>query len=64
MNKAPGAGGKTIFKSDQLIGAVTVDEKDDIFILAQGGKMIRFKGERSAAQNGRGAGGQLHGSAQ
>lgn len=42
MNKAPGAGGKSIFKSDELIGAVTVHEGDDIFILAQSGKIIRF----------------------
>ncbi|WP_420629414.1 DNA gyrase C-terminal beta-propeller domain-containing protein [Candidatus Leptofilum sp.] len=52
MNKAPGAGGKTIFKSDQLIGAVTVKEKDDLFILAQGGKMIRFQASEVPPKTG------------
>ncbi|WP_420640606.1 DNA gyrase C-terminal beta-propeller domain-containing protein [Candidatus Leptofilum sp.] len=52
MNKAPGAGGKTIFKSDQLIGAVTVQENDDIFILAQGGKMIRFRASEVPPKTG------------
>jgi DNA gyrase subunit A len=52
LNKAPGAGGKTIFKADQLIGAVTVQENDDIFILAQGGKMIRFKASEVPPKEG------------
>lgn len=52
MNKAPGAGGKAIFKADQLVGAVTVDEKDDIFIIAQGGKMIRFQASEVPPKEG------------
>ena len=52
MNKAPGAGGKTIFKSDQLMGAVTVQASDDIFIIAQSGKMIRFQAEEVPPKEG------------
>ncbi|MCB9008161.1 MAG: hypothetical protein H6656_12470 [Ardenticatenaceae bacterium] len=52
MNKAPGAGGKAIFKSDELIGAVTVREEDDLFILAQSGKMIRFQANEVPPKEG------------
>lgn len=52
MNKAPGAGGKTILKTDQLIGAVTVNEADDIFILAQSGKIIRFQANEVPPKDG------------
>ena len=52
MNKAPGAGGKTILKTDQLIGAVTVNEADDIFILAQSGKIIRFQANEVPPKEG------------
>ena len=52
LNKAPGAGGKTIFKADQLIGAVTVRDNDDIFILAQSGKMIRFQANEVPPKEG------------
>ena len=52
MNKAPGAGGKTIFKADQLVGAVTVSDNDDIFILAQSGKMIRFQANEVPPKEG------------
>lgn len=52
LNKAPGAGGKTIFKADQLVGAVTVQENDDIFIIAQGGKMIRFQASEVPPKEG------------
>ena len=52
MNKAPGAGGKTILKTDQLIGAVTVNEADDLFILAQSGKIIRFQANEVPPKEG------------
>ncbi|MCC6606524.1 MAG: hypothetical protein IT327_25175 [Anaerolineae bacterium] len=52
LNKAPGAGGKAIFKADQLIGAVTVRDNDDIFILAQSGKMIRFQANEVPPKEG------------
>lgn len=52
MNKAPGAGGKTILKTDQLIGAVRVSEDDDIFIIAQSGKIIRFQASEVPPKEG------------
>jgi len=42
-NKAPGAGGKVVFKTDKLAGAVTVGPEDDLFIISKLGKIIRFK---------------------
>ncbi len=41
-NKAPGAGGKMVMKTEKLIGALTVNEGDDLFIISQLGKIIRF----------------------
>lgn len=41
-NKAPGAGGKAAMKTDSLLAAFTVSENDDLFMIAQSGKMIRF----------------------
>lgn len=41
-NKAPGAGGKVVMKTDELIGAVTVNADDDVFANSQLGKIIRF----------------------
>jgi len=41
-NKAPGAGGKVVLKTDKLIGALTVSPDDDLFIISQLGKIIRF----------------------
>ena len=52
MNKAPGAGGKVVLKTDQLIGAVTVHPANDIFILAQTGKMIRFQASEVPPKTG------------
>jgi len=42
-NKSPGAGGKTAMKTDRLIGAVTVKESDDLFIISRLSKIIRFR---------------------
>jgi len=42
MNKAPGAGAKVALKTDNMIGAVTVKEGDDLFVISDIGKMIRF----------------------
>lgn len=52
LNKAPGAGGKTILKTDQLIGAVTVRESDDIFIISQSSKLIRFQANEVPPKTG------------
>lgn len=41
-NKAPGGGGKIAMKTDQLVDAVTVTERDDLFIISRLSKMIRF----------------------
>jgi DNA gyrase subunit A len=42
LNKAPGAGGKTALKTDKLVGVVTAGPDDDLFIISQLGKIIRF----------------------
>ncbi|MCA9996013.1 MAG: hypothetical protein KDE56_09725, partial [Anaerolineales bacterium] len=42
-NKAPGAGGKVAMKADKLLGATAVNDNDDIFIISQLGKLIRFQ---------------------
>lgn len=41
-NKAPGAGGKNAISTDQLVASINVDEAEDIFIISQLGKIIRF----------------------
>lgn len=41
-NKAPGAGGKVILKTDNLVGALAVGPEDDLFIISKLGKIIRF----------------------
>ncbi|MDX1523368.1 MAG: hypothetical protein R3264_17215, partial [Anaerolineae bacterium] len=41
-NKAPGSGGKAALKTDHLVGALTVDESDDLFIISRLSKIIRF----------------------
>ena len=42
-NKAPGAGGKVAMKTDNLIGALAVNESDDILAISRLGKIIRFQ---------------------
>lgn len=51
-HKEPGAGGKTAMKADALIGAVTADEDDEIFILSRLGKIIRFTAAEVPAKEG------------
>ncbi len=41
-NKAPGAGGKVAIKTEKLVGARTVRAENDLFIITQLGKIIRF----------------------
>jgi DNA gyrase subunit A len=41
-NKAPGAGGKVVMKTDHLVGAATVSDADDVFAISQLSKIIRF----------------------
>jgi len=42
-NKAPGSGGKTALKTDRLIGAMTVNDGDDVFVISRLSKVIRFR---------------------
>jgi DNA gyrase/topoisomerase IV subunit A len=51
-NKAPGSGGKIALKTDHLIGAVTVANSDDIFIISGLGKIIRFQAGEVPAKEG------------
>jgi DNA gyrase subunit A len=51
-NKAPGAGGKVSMKTDQMIGAVAVAENEDLFIISQLGKIIRFRADEVPAKEG------------
>jgi DNA gyrase subunit A len=51
-NKAPGAGGKVAMKTDDLIGAVTVSEEDDIFVISELSKIIRFGVDEVPAKEG------------
>ena len=41
-NKSPGAGGKTVMKADRVVDAQLVAEDEDIFIISQLSKLIRF----------------------
>jgi DNA gyrase subunit A len=50
--KAPGAGGKALMKTEKLIGAVTVNDGDDLFIISQLGKIIRFAADDVPAKEG------------
>ena len=52
LNKAPGAGGKVAMKTDKLVGAVTVQPEDDLFIISQLGKLIRFNAEEVPVKEG------------
>jgi DNA gyrase/topoisomerase IV subunit A len=41
-NKAPGAGGKIAMNNDELICAISTDEKTDVLVISHLGKIIRF----------------------
>lgn len=51
-NKAPGSGGKTVMKSDTLVGAVAVDDQHDVFTISRLGKIIRFRAADVPAKEG------------
>jgi DNA gyrase subunit A len=51
-NKAPGAGGKIAMNTDQLVGAATVEDDEDIFIISELSKMIRFQASDVPAKEG------------
>ncbi len=49
-NKMPGGGGKTAMRSDCLIGAATIDESDDFFIISRLSKIIRSRASEIPAK--------------
>jgi DNA gyrase subunit A len=51
-NKAPGAGAKVVMKTDSLVGAVTIVEDADLFIISQLGKLIRFQANEVPLKSG------------
>jgi DNA gyrase subunit A len=51
-NKSPGAGGKIAFMTDRLVGAMAVDDNDQIFIISQLSKIIRFRAEEIPPKEG------------
>lgn len=51
-NKEPGSGGKVAMKADRLVGAATVAPGDDIFVISQLGKIIRFAADEVPAKEG------------
>jgi len=51
-NKSPGGGGKIAFKSDKVIGAMTVTPESDVFIISRLGKLIRFKASEIPPKEG------------
>jgi len=51
-NKSPGAGGKVAMKTEKLIGAVAVNEGDDVFSISRLSKIIRFRASEVPAKEG------------
>lgn len=51
-NKAPGSGGKTAMKAEQLVGIASAGDGDDIFLISQLGKIIRFQADEVPAKEG------------
>lgn len=51
-NKSLGGSGKIAMKTDQLVGAVTVDPDDDLFVISRLGKIIRFPVEEVSVTEG------------
>ena len=51
-NKAPGASGKLAMKTDGLVGAVVVNDHDDIFAVSRLSKIIRFLAVEVPAKEG------------
>ena len=51
-NKSPGAGGKTVMKSEALVGAMIVSPNHDLFAISRLGKIIRFQAAEVPAKEG------------
>ncbi len=51
-NKSPGAGGKTAITSDELVCALSTDERQEVFIITRLSKIIRFRLEQIPVKEG------------
>ncbi|MEZ4836328.1 MAG: DNA gyrase C-terminal beta-propeller domain-containing protein [Caldilineaceae bacterium] len=51
-NKSPGAGGKTIMKADRIIDAHAVAAGEDVFVISQLSKLIRFAADEVPPKEG------------
>lgn len=51
-NKAPGASGKVIMKTEALVTAVAVNDPDDLFLISQTSKIIRFQANEIPPKTG------------
>ncbi|MBI1293482.1 hypothetical protein GC175_00805 [bacterium] len=51
-NKSPGAGGKTIMKADRVVDARTVAAGEDVFVISQLAKLIRFAADEVPPKEG------------
>jgi len=51
-NKSPGSGGKVAMKADVVVGAHSIDEQSDLFMISRLGKMIRFRASEVPAKEG------------
>lgn len=51
-NKATGSNGKTLMKTEQLVGTTAVREQDDVFVVSRLGKIIRFAAAEVPAKEG------------
>ena len=51
-NKAPGAGGKVILKTDKLAGVQSVAPGNDLFIISKLSKIIRFSADEIPPKTG------------
>ncbi|HSH02583.1 MAG TPA: DNA gyrase C-terminal beta-propeller domain-containing protein [Anaerolineae bacterium] len=52
QNQSPGAKGKVVIKTDRLVMAAEAEGRDDIFLISQTGKMIRFNADDIPAKTG------------
>ncbi|MDO8971719.1 MAG: DNA gyrase C-terminal beta-propeller domain-containing protein [Saprospiraceae bacterium] len=51
-NKSMGGSGKQLFKSNKVVGMVTVSSNDDLFIISQLSKIIRFRADEVPVSEG------------
>jgi len=51
-NKAPGSGGKIAMIADRLVGAIAIEQDDQVFIISKLSKIIRFRSEEIPQKDG------------